>query len=77
MESSLLEKVKVAVEKIRPSIQMDGGDIYVIGITEDNVAQIELLGACHGCPMSIVTLKFGVERIIKQEVPEIKGVELI
>lgn len=68
------EKVEQALNKIRPSLQADGGDIELIDVTEDGVVKVKLTGACGGCPMSQMTLKMGVERILKQEVPEVKEV---
>ncbi len=70
------EKVEQAIEKIRPSLQMDGGDIELVDI-EDNVVKVRLRGACGSCPMSVMTLKMGVERIVKEMVPEVKSVEAV
>jgi Fe-S cluster biogenesis protein NfuA len=70
------ENVEKALQKIRPALQADGGDIELIDI-EDGVVKVKLTGACGGCPMSQMTLKQGVERVLKQEVPEVKGVESI
>ncbi len=70
------EKVKEAIEKIRPSLQMDGGDIEFVGI-EGNVVKVRLRGACGTCPMSVMTLKMGVERIVKEMAPEIESVEAV
>ena len=64
---------KVIDEQIRPGLQMDGGDIEVVDV-ENGIVKIRLHGACHGCPSSSATLFGGVERILKQEIPEIKGV---
>ena len=61
------EKVKSALEKIRPSLQADGGDIEYVGYA-DGVVQVKLVGACGTCPMSQITLKNGVERLLKQEI---------
>ena len=69
----MIEKVKNVIEKIRPRIQMDGGDIELVGI-EDNVVKVKLKGACSGCPGAAMTLKMGVERMMKEELPEIKEV---
>ncbi|RMF94009.1 MAG: NifU family protein [Candidatus Schekmanbacteria bacterium] len=69
----MIEKVKSVIDKIRPRLQMDGGDIELVSI-EDNVVKVKLQGACHGCPGAQMTLKMGVERMIKEEVPEIKEV---
>jgi Fe-S cluster biogenesis protein NfuA len=71
------EKVKAAIEKIRPMLKADGGDVELIGVSEDGIVQVRLQGACSGCPMSQMTLKNGIERVIKQEVPEVKAVESV
>jgi Fe-S cluster biogenesis protein NfuA len=68
------EKVEKALEKIRPALQADGGDIQLIDVV-DGVVKVRLMGACGGCPMSQMTLKMGVEKTLKQEVPEVKKVE--
>ncbi|MCP4747569.1 MAG: NifU family protein [Desulfobacteraceae bacterium] len=68
------EKVEAALEKIRPMLQADGGDVELVDVKEDGIVQVRLQGACSGCPMSQMTLKNGIERIIKQEVPEVKSV---
>jgi Fe-S cluster biogenesis protein NfuA len=68
------ENVEKALQKIRPALQADGGDIELIDI-QDGIVKVRLTGACGGCPMSQMTLKQGVERVLKQEVPEVKGVE--
>jgi Fe-S cluster biogenesis protein NfuA len=70
------ENVEKALQKIRPALQADGGDIELIDI-QDGVVKVKLTGACGGCPMSQMTLKQGVERVLKQEVPEVKEVESI
>lgn len=68
------EKVEAALEKIRPTLKADGGDIELIDVT-DGVVKVKLTGACGTCPMSTMTLKMGVERILKEEVPEVKEVQ--
>ena len=75
-EDTMREKVEEAIAKIRPSLQMDGGDIELVDI-EDNVVKVRLQGACGSCPMSVMTLKMGVERIVKEMVPEVKSVEAV
>ncbi len=70
------ESVEKVLQKIRPSLQADGGDIELIDI-QDGVVKVKLTGACGGCPMSQMTLKMGVERTLKEEVPEVKGVEAV
>jgi Fe-S cluster biogenesis protein NfuA len=69
----MLERVKKALDKIRPALQADGGDVKLISV-DDNVVKVQLTGACGGCPFSQMTLKMGIERVLKQEVPEIKEV---
>jgi len=70
------EQVETALEKIRPALQADGGNIELIDVT-DGVVKVRLTGACAGCPMSTMTLKAGVERILKEEVPEVKEVQAV
>ncbi|MBI3551891.1 MAG: NifU family protein [Elusimicrobia bacterium] len=72
---TLKERVEKVIEKIRPYIQSDGGDITLVGVHEDTgVVEVSLHGACNSCPSSTATLKGGVERMVRQEVPEIKEV---
>ena len=70
-------KVQKVIETIRPFLQADGGDIDLIDVTEEGIVKIRLTGACGGCPMSTYTLKMGVEKKLKKEIPEIKAVEQI
>jgi Fe-S cluster biogenesis protein NfuA len=70
------EKIEEALKKVRPSLQADGGDVELVGY-EDGVVKLRLKGACGGCPMSQMTLKMGIERILKKEIPEIKEVQSI
>jgi Fe-S cluster biogenesis protein NfuA len=72
--SNLKERVIKALERVRPYLQSDGGDISLVEITDDNTVKVKLQGACHGCPFSLQTLKAGVEQALIQEVPEIKRV---
>ena len=65
------EKVEAALDKIRPALRADGGDIELVDV-KDGVVTVRLTGACGCCPMSTMTLKMGVERVIKEEVPEVK-----
>ncbi len=71
---SIRDRVARALEKVRPYLQSDGGDIDLIDVTEEGIVKVKLKGACHGCPYSLQTLKAGVEQAIKKEVPEIKSV---
>ncbi len=68
------EKVEKAIAKIRPHLQMDGGDIELVEVTKDGIVKVRLTGACGSCPMSQITMKAGVEKILKEEVPEVKEV---
>jgi Fe-S cluster biogenesis protein NfuA len=68
------ERVQKAIDTIRPSLQADGGDVELVDVSADGVVKVKLTGACHGCPMSQMTLKMGIEKIIKKEVPEVKEV---
>lgn len=70
-------KVQKALESIRPMLQADGGDLKYVRIDENNVVYIELLAACKGCPMSTYTLKQGIERVVKMQVPEVSSVEVV
>ena len=67
------EKVEAALARIRPALQADGGDVELIDVRE-GVVSVRLVGACGGCPMSTMTLRNGIERILKQDVPEVKEV---
>ena len=68
------EKVEEALRKIRPSLQADGGDVELIDATPEGVVKVRLKGACGGCPMASVTLSDGIERALKELVPEVKEV---
>ncbi|MDA3897457.1 MAG: NifU family protein [Desulfobacteraceae bacterium] len=70
------EKVQKVIDKIRPSLQADGGDVELIDVV-DGIVTVKLQGACAGCPMSQMTLKNGIERLVMQEIPEIKAVEKV
>ena len=69
------EKVEKALLKIRSFLQADGGDVELVEVTEEGVVKVKLTGACSGCPMASMTLKTGIEKILKEEVPEVKRVE--
>lgn len=74
---SLLNEVEQALDTIRPYLLADGGNVSIEEITPDNIVKLKLLGSCGSCPMSIMTLKAGIEEAIKKAVPEITGVEAI
>jgi Fe-S cluster biogenesis protein NfuA len=71
--ANMEEKLKLLIEQIRPGLQADGGDIELLGVRE-GVVSVRLVGACGNCPMSSITLKNGVERFIRNEMPEVKEV---
>jgi len=67
------EKIQKVIKKIRPMLQADGGDVEFVDVT-DGVVKVRLQGACAGCPMSQMTLKMGIEKLLKKEIPEVKSV---
>lgn len=71
------EKVEKVLSKIRPMLQADGGDVQLVDVSEDGIVKVKLMGACGGCPMAQMTLKNGIERVLKGEIPEIKRVESV
>tara|TARA_R110000868_G_scaffold134582_1_gene346647 strand:+ start:354 stop:602 length:249 start_codon:yes stop_codon:yes gene_type:complete len=75
-ETSLFQKIEDAITQLRPFLEADGGDIKLLRV-EDNIAKVKLLGACHSCNMSAMTLKAGIEEAVKKVAPEIKGVEAV
>jgi Fe-S cluster biogenesis protein NfuA len=77
MEDSMKEKVLEMLEKVRPSLQADGGDVELINITDDGIVEVRLKGACGSCPMATLTLKAGIERVLKEHIPEVKEVRQV
>jgi Fe-S cluster biogenesis protein NfuA len=75
-EETLFQRVDSALDQIRPAIRMDGGDVELVDV-EGGIAKVRMVGACGGCPMSTMTLKMGIERAIRQQVPEVKAVEAV
>lgn len=75
-ESHVEERVQAALDKIRPALQADGGDVEFVSV-EGGVVKVRLVGACRGCPMSQLTLANGVERVLKEEIPEVERVEAV
>jgi len=73
-EKTFEEKVKDIIELIRPSLQDHGGDIELVGTDDDNTVKVRLQGACQGCPGAAMTMKMGIERILREKVPELKEV---
>jgi Fe-S cluster biogenesis protein NfuA len=75
MEKNLIyDKVNLALEKIRPYLNADGGDVSLLDVSEDLIVKVKFSGACDGCPYSLMTLKAGVEEAIRKELPEVKDV---
>ena len=68
------EKVEEVLNLVRPQLQADGGDVQLVEVTDDGVVKVKLTGACSGCPMSQMTLQFGIEKVLKEKVPEVKQV---
>ena len=73
----MIERVRTVLDKVRVNLQADGGDAELVEVTGDGVVKLRLKGACRGCPMSQMTLKRGIERAIKEEIPEVQRVEAV
>ncbi len=71
------EKVEKALDEIRPGLQADGGNVELVDINDEGVVYVKLVGACSGCPSSQITLKMGIEKTLKERVPEVKSVESV
>jgi Fe-S cluster biogenesis protein NfuA len=76
-DGELYERVEQIINKIRPAVQSDGGDLELVGIRDDGVVLIRFHGACVGCPSSNLTLHMGIEQRLKERVPEVNGVETL
>ena len=76
MSETVENRVKKALEQVRPQLQADGGDIEYVGF-DNGIVKVKLKGACSGCPMSAMTLQMGVENLLKKQVPEVKKVEAV
>jgi Fe-S cluster biogenesis protein NfuA len=76
-KNDLLERIDLALDSVRPHLQLDGGNVEVVDLTEDMVVKIKWLGNCLGCQMSAMTLRAGIEETLKNKIPEVKGVEAI
>ncbi|MDY0300316.1 MAG: NifU family protein [Trichlorobacter sp.] len=73
----MLEKVQEVLEQVRPMLQRDGGDVELVEVTPENIVKVKLQGACGSCPMSTMTLKMGIERAMKEAIPEIVEVQQV
>ena len=77
IENNIIERIENSLDKIRPYLETDGGNVKVLEVTENMILRLELLGACGTCPMSLTTMKGGIEEVIMRDLPEIKGIEAI
>lgn len=77
MKEQIEKRVKNILEQVRPYLQQDGGDVNFVELTDDMVVLVELTGACGSCPYSTMTLKNGIESVMKKSIPEIKSVEQV
>ena len=73
-QNSFEEKVKDIIEAVRPNLQSHGGDVELVSVEADNTVKVRLRGACAGCPGAEMTLKMGIERLLKEKIPEVKEV---
>jgi Fe-S cluster biogenesis protein NfuA len=71
------EKVRTVLETVRPFLQEDGGDVELVNVTDDGIVELKLTGACATCPMSIMTLRAGIERALMREIPDVRRVEAV
>lgn len=76
-DEQMRKEVEAALDKVRPSLEADGGGVEFVDITDDNVVEVRLQGACKGCPMSQMTLAMGIGRVLRQEVPEVTDVRAV
>lgn len=74
IKEGLLERIDLALDSIRPHLEMDGGNVQVVDVTDDMIVQIKWLGNCQGCQMSAMTLRAGIEETLRNKIPEVKGV---
>jgi len=76
-ETTLKTKVEKSLDTVRPALRADGGDVELVDVSDEGVVSVRLTGACRGCPMSTLTLKMGIERALRQQVPEVKRVDAV
>ena len=76
MTNLMMDKVQKVIDEVRPNLQADGGDIELVGV-ENGVVKVQLKGACAGCPMSTMTIKWGVENLLKKKIPEVVRVDTV
>jgi Fe-S cluster biogenesis protein NfuA len=76
-QTTLKEQVEKSLSVIRPRLQADGGDVELVDVDAEGVVSVRLAGACRGCPGATMTLKMGIERILREQIPEVKGVQAV
>lgn len=76
-ETTLKTKVEKSLDTVRPALRADGGDVELVDVSDEGVVSVRLTGACRGCPMSTLTLKMGIERALRQQVPEVQRVDAV
>jgi len=76
-DQSIYQRVEQVIDRIRPAVQSDGGDLELVAVTDEGVVQVRLHGACIGCPSSSMTLHMGIERNVREKVPEVTAVEQV
>ena len=76
-QESFEERVQTSLKTVSPFLQQDGGDVELVRVTEDGIVEVRLTGACKGCPMSLMTLRAGVERALMHDIPEVRRVESV
>lgn len=76
-QNSLRMKVENALLTIRPRLQADGGDVELVDVNDEGAVSVQLTGTCRGCPMSTMTLRMGIERILREQIPEVRSVEAV
>ena len=74
---ALAEQVDRALDELRPYIHSHGGEVNVLEVTEDGIARLQMVGSCNGCPMSMLTMRLGIERLLAEKVPQLKGAEAV
>ncbi|MEO8209795.1 MAG: NifU family protein [bacterium] len=77
MSELTIENIEEVLKKVRPYLQLDGGDVEVLNILENGIIQVRLMGACKDCPLSMMTLRAGIERALMQEIPNVKRIEAV
>jgi len=77
MSTITKDQIEEVLKKVRPYLQIDNGDVEFVGIDNENIVKVRLLGSCNGCPMSLMTLRAGIERLIMKDIPDVKRVESV